>query len=278
MELFFRKLGQGTQKLVILHGLYGSSDNWMTLGRKLSETREVYLVDLRNHGRSFHDSEHSYDAMVADLAWFLETEGLNRICLLGHSMGGKVAIKFAAEYPDKIEKLIVADIAPKNYLLLGKDASQYTFHQSIIDGMLALHPETCKSLKDVEARMTSFAPEPSLRHFLMKNIAKEKQDGYHWRINAPVLKHWLKVIIGGVDYRDLSKNAPYSAYPVLFLRGGNSSYIQDNDIPLLKSLYTNLRVELIPEAGHWLHAEQPQLFFTKVTEFLRARSYELTSF
>lgn len=268
MNLFFRKLGSGSQKIVILHGLYGSSDNWMTIGRKLSDTKEVFLIDLRNHGHSFHDPEHSYKAMAEDVINLLHKEITGQICLMGHSMGGKTAMLIAALCPEKIEKLIIADIAPKDYRLMSEDQSQFSFHKNLLNQMNLIDFKDCKSLKDVGEKILQFAPDPALCHFLMKDVAKTAL-GYQWKINVPVLLQSIDEIIGGPRYKVLqNKNGQKFTFPVLLIRGANSPYVNTSDLPLFTNLYNDFSIKTISNAGHWLHAEQPNIFLENVSCFL----------
>lgn len=263
MELFFRKEGSGTP-LVIVHGLYGSSDNWINIGKRLAEKHTVYMLDQRNHGRSPFATTHTYSDLRNDLLNFFEQEQITKAILLGHSMGGKVAMWFAADYPEKVEKLVIADIAPKDYMQLKED-SQFYLHQNILLAMQEIDFSIIKSRKDVDDYMAEKLDDARIRQFLLKNVAKDKiSKQYKWRINAEVLYEHLDEIVSGVNLNWLDDRTPISSYPVIFIRGLLSKYILDEDTALIKEIYPEAKVVDIPEAGHWLHAEQPQKFMKAI--------------
>lgn len=264
MKLFFRKEGTGTP-LVILHGLYGSSDNWLTIGKKLAERYTVYLVDQRNHGHSPHAAEHTFEAMKNDLALFFDEHQLEQAVLLGHSMGGKTAMYFAADYPERVKKLVVADIAPKDYLL--EEENQYHLHRQILLAMLEMDFLKVKTRQEVEERLNEKIDDPRICKFLMKNVETDRKNHrLKWRLNVPVLYDFLEEIVSGVSLHWLDDRIPITAYPVVFIRGLQSDYIRDQDIPGILKIYPEARIVDIPDAGHWLHAEQPQLFLEAVLQ------------
>jgi len=259
MKLFFRKEGEG-EPFVILHGLYGSSDNWLSISRKLAGKYTVYTPDLRNHGHSPHHPEHTYRAMRDDLKVFFDDHSIRKAILMGHSMGGKLAMFFAADYPEKVSKLIVVDIAPKNYLIEA-DESQYHFHRNIFQAMLGAGISHLKTRSEVDDRLAEIIENPAIRQFLLKNVTTDKATRLlRWRLNVEVLYDHLDEIVGGVNERWFADRIPFTSYPVVFIRGLQSSYITGNDIQLIKRMYPDACVIDIPGAGHWLHAEQPGLF------------------
>jgi len=263
VELFYRKEGSGAP-LVIVHGLYGSSDNWLNIGKHLAERFTVYMVDQRNHGRSPFSESHTYNDLRTDLAGFFEQHQIEKATLLGHSMGGKVAMWFAADYPEKIEKLVIADIAPKDYMLLKED-SQYYLHQNILLAMQEIDFTQIKSRNDVDNFMAQKIDDERIRQFLLKNVAKDKNTKlYKWRVNAEVLYNHLEEIVGGVNRNWLDDRIPISSYPVIFIRGMKSNYILPEDEALIKEIYPDANIVDIPDAGHWLHAEQPRKFMKAV--------------
>ncbi len=265
MKLYYRKEGEG-EPLVILHGLYGSSDNWLAIAKKLSERYAVWSVDHRNHGRSPHHPEHSYAAMRDDLAEFFETHHLRPAVILGHSMGGKVAMWFAADYPEKVKKLIIADIAPKDYLTL-EDESQYHLHRNILLALQELDISGFTDRSQVEERLAEKIDDPRIIQFLLKNTTREPvTHRLKWRLNAVALYENLEEIVSGVNRRWIDDRIPITSYPVVFIRGLLSHYITDEDIPAIREIYPEARIVDIPGAGHWLHAEQPGLFLKAVTE------------
>lgn len=263
MELFFRKEGTGSP-LVIVHGLYGSSDNWVNIGKRLAEKHTVYMVDQRNHGHSPFSDSHTFNDMRNDLEEFFEKHKIEKATLLGHSMGGKVAMWFAADFPEKVEKLVIADIAPKDYLLLKED-SQFYLHQNILLAMMEIDFPKIKSRNDVDDFMAQKIDDVNIRQFLLKNVARDKISHlYKWRINAGVLYDHLDEIVSGVNKNWLEDRIPITSYPVIFIRGMKSKYILPEDEPMIKEIYPDSKIIDIPNAGHWLHAEQPELFMKAV--------------
>lgn len=263
MELFYRKEGEGPV-VVIIHGLYGSSDNWLNMGKKLAENHTVYIIDQRNHGRSAFADEHTFDAMKTDLAAFFHKNNIEKATLLGHSMGGKTAMWFAADYPEKVEKLVIADIAPKDYLQL-KENSQYHLHRNILLAMQELDFSRVKKRNDVDDLLAERIDDKRIRQFLLKNVTKDKKTKqYKWRLNVEVVYEYLDEIVGGVNLHWFDDRIPITTYPVIFIRGLKSNYIMDEDIPLIKEIYPEATIVDIPGAGHWLHAEKPDEFMEAV--------------
>lgn len=263
MDLYYRKEGEGPV-VVIIHGLYGSSDNWMNMGKRLAEKHSVYMIDQRNHGRSPFADEHTFDAMRNDLAAFFEKHRIEKATIVGHSMGGKTAMWFAADYPEKVEKLVVADIAPKDYLQL-KESSQYHLHRNILLAMRELDFSRIKKRKQVDDLLSERIDDERIRQFLLKNVAKDKKSKqYKWRLNVEVLYDYLDEIVGGVNRQWFDDRIPITNYPVIFIRGLKSNYIMDEDIPLIKEIYPDASIVDIPGAGHWLHAEKPDEFMEAV--------------
>lgn len=263
MELFYKKEGNGPP-LVIVHGLYGSSDNWLNIGKHLAKKFTVFMIDQRNHGRSSFASTHTFDDMRNDLFEFFEQQKIEKATLLGHSMGGKTAMWFAADYPEKVEKLVIADIAPKDYMLLKED-SQYYLHQNILLAMQEVDFTRVKKRSDVDDFMAQKIDDERIRKFLLKNVGKDKNTKqYFWRINAEILYNYLDEIVSGVNKTWLDDRIPITAYPVIFIRGLKSHYILPEDEQLIKEIYPDATIVDIPEAGHWLHAEQPKKFMKAV--------------
>lgn len=252
MKLHYRILGEG-QPLIILHGLFGYSDNWQTHAKKLAEYFQVILVDQRNHGHSDWNDEVSYEAMAKDIHELAVDLKLNRIILLGHSMGGKTAIRYAQLYPSSIEKLIVVDIGVKEYP---------PHHSEIIQGLLAVNlNEFPHSRSRAEEQMTPFIPSVGVRQFLLKNLYWKEKGVLAWRMNIPVLHREMTQIIGKLPLDSVK-------IPTLFIRGGKSNYILDDDIPTLEEQFLDSTVETIAQAGHWVHAEAPDEFVNSVLGFL----------
>lgn len=254
MKLHSQILGKGTP-FVILHGFLGMSDNWRTLGNRFSESGyQVHLLDQRNHGRSFHSDDFSYNFMADDLKTYCDEKGLDQIVLLGHSMGGKVAMHFAVEHPDMIAKLIVADIAPKYYP---------PHHQYILKALSSLDFSEIETRGQAEDVLAQYIKDKAVRLFLMKNLYRKSKSEYGLRINLPVLTEKIDAV--GVG---LSDEAIFNG-DTLFLAGGNSDYIEAMDERLIKKHFPNSRIKTIENVGHWLHAEKPDAFFSICIDFLK---------
>lgn len=240
--------------MLILHGFLGMGDNWKTLGTKFGEAGyEVHLPDLRNHGRSSHIDEMTYEAMADDIVNYCREKDLDKIILLGHSMGGKVAMHVAASNPDLVKKLIVVDISPKYYS---------PHHQQILDGLTALEEETFTSRGDAEDFLKEFIPDTGTRLFLLKNLYRKNKNKLALRLNLKVLKENIEEI-GLAIPSGLRFNGP-----TLFLKGGKSNYINEKDKPLIELHFPEAKIKEIPGAGHWVHAEKAEEFYKEVIEFL----------
>jgi len=235
-----------------LHGLFGSSDNWVSLGRIFAEKFSVILVDQRNHGLSPKSDEWNYPAMAADIQQLAANLGYSKINLIGHSMGGKVGMTIADRYPALIQKLVVADIAPKYYPIR---------HRMIIEGLMSINLDMIDSRQEADIQLKNYVPEASVRNFLLKNLERE-HGKYKWKINLDVINNHLE----NVGMETYPKQE--ISIPVLFIRGINSDYITDEDIMEIRSYFTHSTVESIGNAGHWLHAEQPEAFVKTVLDFL----------
>lgn len=263
INLHFRKSGHGPA-LVILHGLYGASDNWISIARKLEARFTVFIPDLRNHGQSPHTSTHTYQDMVDDLFQFFIDHHIKKATVLGHSMGGKLAMMFASEYPELITCLIVADIAPKNYNSENKPFKTVLQHELILELMEELNLVAVTSRKEIDYFLSEKLKDSTLRQFLLKNIHRNKEGYFEWKINVPVLRHALNSITSEVNSEWFADRQPILNYPVIFIRGLNSDYISDQDFLDIKEIFPEARLIDIPDAGHWLHAEQAEKFIEAV--------------
>lgn len=253
MLLHSNILGQG-QPFIILHGFLGMSDNWKTLGKKFSEQGfEIHLVDQRNHGRSFHSEAFNYNLLVEDLKHYCEAYNLEDIILLGHSMGGKTAMLFAAKYPELVSKLIVADVSPRYYP---------THHESILEGLSALDFKVINTRKEAEDVLVNYVSEFGIRQFLLKNLYWKDKGQLDLRINLKVLKENIEEI-----GEALPTNSKFNG-DILFLRGDKSNYISFNDEILILEYFPKAVVKTISNAGHWLHAENPKEFYETVMLFV----------
>lgn len=243
MDLYTQKLGTG-EPVVILHGFMGTSDNWYGIAKKIAENNTVYVVDLRNHGRSPHSDEFDYNVMAEDVHEVIQKHNIDNPILMGHSMGGKVLMHYSRLFPDQFKKLIIVDIAPKAYPV---------HHQKILDGLLSINLNTLKSRTEADKILSLYVPEPSIRMFLLKNLDRDGQ-GFTWKANLPVLNKNIKEV-GKETFQENT-----SQKPVIFIRGANSPYIKSEDRPQIKKMYPHASIVSIKDSGHWLHAEQPEAF------------------
>lgn len=250
MPLNYKILGSG-EPLVILHGLFGSLDNWQTLAQEWAQTRMCVLLDLRNHGRSPHFETHSVLEMAADVAEFLEDNWMHEVDMLGHSMGGKVAMQFALTYPERLRKLIVVDMGVRSY---------ERGHDDIFGAMRALPLSGTRTRAELEEHLRKDIPQKSVRQFLLKSLKRKGAD-YAWKLNLEVLEReyaQILVALAGEAW----------AGETLFIRGAKSDYISDADWSGIQHLFPAAQLLTVAEAGHWVHAEQPEALRVAVKDFL----------
>ena len=252
--ILYSKIEGNGMPLLILHGFLGMSDNWKSLGSQFATQEfQVHLLDLRNHGRSFQSKIFDYNVMAQDVKEYCDAKNLETISLLGHSMGGKVAMLFATKYPEKVSKLIIADIAPKFY-------PQH--HQTILEGLLAIDFSEKPSRITVDSIISEYVSDFGTRQFLLKNLYWTAPDQLAFRFNLQNLVENIDEIGKALPKKNIFNN------PTLFVRGGNSRYILDEDLPEIRFHFPNSELKTIPAAGHWLHAENPKLFYEIVVQFL----------
>jgi pimeloyl-ACP methyl ester carboxylesterase len=244
MTLYSVEVGSGPP-LIILHGLFGLSDNWRTHAKKLGEEFEVHLLDLRNHGRSPHDYVSNYEAMAYDVALYIEDGWLEPTSILGHSMGGKVAMYLALERPDLVKNLVVVDIAPKNYP---------PSHVHLLDAMENLDLLALKSHRQAGQMLERDIPDDGLRRFLLKNLARERGGRYYWRPNLEAIRENYDKIRGWPDVDGTFDG------PTTFIRGGDSKYILEDDLDQIRNMFPRATVQEISGAGHWVHSEKRDTF------------------
>lgn len=267
MNLFFRNTGSGST-LVILHGLYGSSDNWMGIANNLKNDFEIFIPDLRNHGQSPHSSVMDYSLMREDIYEFFLTNNIEKAILLGHSMGGRIAIDFALSYPEKISHLIVADISPRPYNESKNYKILFKHHKLIIEKLLSIKIEEYQDRKQISDMLIKKLYDERLVAFLLKNLKRDKEKNFYWAINLPIISQQLETILRGDTETDISKHFNTTGFPVLFIKGGLSSYLTSADYDFIKQLFPYAEIEEIENAGHWLHAEQPEIFVKKIRDFV----------
>ena len=265
MKLFYRKFGEGPV-LIILHGLYGMSDNWLSIGKALSEHFEVYLPDQRNHGRSPHDPRHDYNALRDDLLEFMDEHRIDRAVLAGHSMGGKTAMSFAVKYPERVNALIVIDISPRSYLDLSSFSRPVIDHMNIINGMLHVDFSKAHTRADVESQLVPSIHSRKVSRFLLKNLENDGQKGLRWKINLDALRNELPRIMEGISCDLQQEGTGITGFPVHFIRGDRSDYVTDNDLLLIRKIFPMAEITVIAGAGHWVHADQPDLLVKTILQ------------
>lgn len=253
-KLYSNIIGEG-KPFIILHGFLGMGDNWKTLGSQFAEKGyQVHLVDQRNHGRSFHDTEFSYEVLAADLKQYCEEHSLIDIVLLGHSMGGKTAMLFATQFPELISKLLIADISPRFYPV---------HHDAILNGLSQLDFLSLKSRGEADKSLSKFVHEVGTRQFLLKNLYWKEKGQLALRMNLEVLAEQVE---------EVGEPLPISAKfegDTLFLRGDKSEYISNQDERIIHAHFPKAEIVTISNAGHWLHAENPEEFYDAVMAFLK---------
>lgn len=254
VSLYSRHLGHPDGKpLIILHGLLGTADNWHTLGKAYGESHQVWLVDQRNHGRSPHHSSHDYTDLASDLLQFLDDRGLFQVNILGHSMGGKTALMFAHLHPERVDRLIIADIAARSYK---------PHHQPIFDAIQTAPIEGASSRSSIEAHLSKNLKDPAMVGFLMKNLRRDRDQGLIWRPNISALNSSVSAVVKDVPLET-------NTIPTLLIYGGKSDYVSPSDQEQFESQCLVLETHCIEEAGHWLHASHPEEFFDVTIKFLK---------
>lgn len=261
MKLFYRKFGEGPP-LIILHGLYGSSDNWVSIAKKIGDSYTVYLPDLRNHGKSPHSDTHDYNSMRDDLFELVSELRIRKFFLAGHSMGGKAAMAFAAKWPEMIYGLLIADISPFTNENTLKPV--YSQHKSILKTILSIDLSKVRSRNEAESYLSEKISSERVRGFILKNLQRNAGDIFTWKLNALSLLGNLDKIMEGIELKaELSE--PITGFPVIFLKGGYSSYLEASDIAIIRKVFPASEFIVIQGAGHWIHADKPD----EVIKYLR---------
>ncbi|HEX2394421.1 MAG TPA: alpha/beta fold hydrolase [Bacteroidales bacterium] len=266
MELFYRKSGSG-KPIIILHGLYGSGDNWYSIAREISGTNTVYLVDQRNHGNSPHNPVHDYKSLSDDLNEFMHAHHIDKSILIGHSMGGKTALAFGLIHPEMVEKMIVVDISPLGYSE-DSESPESHLHRHIITSLQAIDIHNINNRGEADRQLTASISSPMIRQFLLKSL-KRKHDGkFEWALNLKALAGNMTAIFDGVIREDITDPRSIPEFPLLFIKGEKSGYMRENDLKAIVHYFPHARIITIPNAGHWVHAEQPEAFIAEVKQFI----------
>lgn len=256
MKLFYRKLGAG-KPLIILHGLFGMSDNWQTLGKRFAEQFEVNLVDLRNHGKSPHSVDFNYKSMASDILELMDDNGLNSASIIGHSMGGKVAMTVALDKPDRVEKFIAVDISPKEYPVVFK---------TIVEVLESIDLDKYTTKREVEAELKRYIEDDAVVQLYQKNLYYLEKEKLAWKFNLSSISKNLKHIHGA------NVSTVIFNKPALFLRGAKSLYVKSSDLISIKDNFPLAQMKVVSNAGHWVHADNPDEFFEYASDFLQNRS------
>ncbi len=253
IELNYKEFGQG-EPLVILHGLFGTLDNWQTIARKLAKNYTVFIVDQRNHGRSPHHADFNYQVMAEDLRNFMEERWAYQATIIGHSMGGKTAMQFALTYPDMVEKLVVVDIGPKQYV---------GGHQAIFEALFAVDLPKIQNRKEADLQLAQGIDNLAVRQFLLKNLTRSKESGqYEWKMNLSAIHAHYQDILAPIEVDDVYDGE------TLFIKGGKSDYLAPADLEAIRILFPKAELQTIADAGHWVHAEAPGEFLEILEKFV----------
>jgi esterase len=254
MDLFYRTFGEG-KPLIILHGLLGMSDNWIMPAKELAKKYKVILPDLRNHGNSPHSDDFNLQVLADDIVEMIQTIGFGSVYLLGHSLGGRIAMSVALQHPQLIEKLVVVDIAPRKY-------SGNKSIANMMEVMSRVDFNYLVTLTSIEEFLTRYIPDPRVRNHAMKNLKKKNAGGFEWKANLPAIVKDIETLMTPV-YEEV----PFSK-PVLFIKGGASDFITDADMTPIFLHFPKAILRTIPNASHWVHVDEPELFLEEVFNFL----------
>ncbi|MDG1040791.1 MAG: alpha/beta fold hydrolase [Polaribacter sp.] len=253
MQILHSKIiGEG-KPLLILHGYFGNGDNWKSIANNLQDSFQIHLIDQRNHGRSFHSDAFDYELMVEDLRNYIKHHQLEKVHLLGHSMGGKTVMLFAVEYPELVTKLIVADISPRMYP---------PHHHDILDALNSIDFTIQNSRKLVDLKLAELIPEVGVRQFLLKSVYWREKGKLDFRFNLDSLTENNNEVGAALPSFTVFEGE------TLFLKGENSGYISSNEEPIINAHFPNHKIVSIKNAGHWLHAEKPKDFLSALQDFL----------
>ena len=248
-----QEIGSG-KNIIILHGFLGSSDNWRQIAKLFFSDYKVHLIDLRNHGNSFHDPVHNYEVMSNDVIEYIKDKKLNNSILIGHSMGGKVALEIASKIED-LSRLVIVDIAPRDYI---------GDHQDVLNALKQANLLECNTITECDKELSVYIKELAIRQFLIKNIKRKENKKFEWKINTNYILDNYKNILKKPYLKD------YIEIPTLFIKGEKSNYIEDNDIKNIESIFKNVTIKIIKNAGHWVQAEKPKEFSEITRDFIES--------
>ncbi len=257
MELFYRRYGDtGAQPLIILHGLFGTSDNWVSYSRRMAEEGfEVFALDQRNHGQSPKIPAFNYFALTDDLYDFIEDHGIENPVLLGHSLGGKVAMRFTLENPELVKRLVVVDISLKSY-------PPRREHLQIIKAIRSVDTSKLQNRREAEDLLSKVIPSMRVRQFILKNLHRTSQNTFEWRLNVDGIEPNLNEMFAGIVMDETFEK------PTLFIKGGVSDYLLLEDFPHIRKNFPNAEIVTIDGTSHWVQAEAPERFFQLTSGFI----------
>ncbi|MDR3286373.1 MAG: alpha/beta fold hydrolase, partial [Prevotellaceae bacterium] len=265
MQLFFREFGNAGEDIIIAHGLYGCSDNWVSVAKILAQTNHVFAVDLRNHGRSPHSNEHSYSAMCNDLAEFIESKNIKKPIVAGHSMGGRCAALLAKQYPDLLAKIIIVDISPFD---CENQKTISAFHKNILTTLKFLNLNEIHSRQDAAKKISKKINDTNLQNFLLKNLYRTSNGSFFWRFNLlSILNNVNNIVCGSLKQSENYK----IKIPTLLITGKKSDYVVNSDIEIITNKFSDIKIQIIEDAGHWVHAEKTQIFIDCVKRFINTQ-------
>ena len=252
MQLYFKEFGHG-QPLILLHGLLGSLDNWLGVAPKLAEKFHVFALDQRNHGLSPHSSEMNYPVMARDVDKFFDAQKIESAFVIGHSLGGKTAMQFALQFSERVDKLVVEDIAPRKY---------ESVHIGILEALLALDLKSFSTRQEIEDALAPQIPGLAMRRFLLKNLSRAADGKFFWKANLRGIAENYPA------FGEAISTSTSFAKPSLFIRGEKSNYVKPEDEALIRQIFPQARMEMIAGANHWVHGEKPEDFLKLVLDFL----------
>jgi esterase len=264
MKLFFRKYGAGPP-LIILHGLYGSSDNWVTIAKNISNRYTVYLPDQRNHGNSPHDDRHDYESLSEDIFELVTDLGLKNFTLAGHSMGGKVAMMFASRWPDMLNGMLIADISP--FTDDKRRATAMYENLTILRAILDIDLSKASSRNEVESALEPHIQSEKVRELIMKNLRRNNLNNFEWKFNVKAFLNNLDKIVDGVPFQRVG-NQQIMGFPVVFLKGENSDYILADELTAITRIFRAAELKTFINAGHWLQADNPKAVTEELLDLL----------
>ena len=253
MKLFARTYGYGKKDLIIIHGLFGMSDNWSSIAKRFATHFKVHLVDLRNHGRSPHSHLFNYDVLSNDIVEYINDNSIKKPILMGHSLGGKVTMKLAFSHPEILYKQIIVDISPRKYSI--------DFHKDLLSKINKIHLDIFTKRSEVEAALSSDVPDFRIRSFILKNLYRDVNKRFAWRFNVEVLVQKI------TNIKEANFLKGRCHVETIFIKGENSNYINKDDEFLIKKHFTNSHIQTIKGTGHWVHAENPEDFYSQVLNF-----------